>query len=239
MIVVEAFSKQYGALRAVDGLSFAAPPGCILGLIGPNGAGKTTTLRALAGVLAPSAGSLQIAGFDVAQAPLEAKRRLAYVPDEPPHFSDLTVREHLMFHAAVFAVDDAERKAAELLAFFQLTAKSHALARDLSRGMRQKLALCCAYLHDPLAILLDEPMTGLDPPGIRRLKDSLAARAAEGAAVIVSSHLLAMVEDICTDVLILDHGSKAFIGPIRELRARFGEAGREKSLEDIFFEVTS
>lgn len=238
MIHVENFSKRYGDMLAVDRLSFRAAPGEVIGLIGPNGAGKTTTLRALAGILAPSAGRLEIAGIDVVARPVEAKRRLAYVPDDPPEFSDLTVGEHLAFYASVYGVVDATRRAEPLLDAFQLEFKRGALARDLSRGMRQKLALCCALLHDPDALLLDEPMTGLDPPAIRQLKRAVHARAAAGAAVIISSHLLAMVEDICTALLILDKGRLQFAGSHEELRAQFGQGDGLESLEDIFFVAT-
>eukprot|EP00913_Durusdinium_trenchii_P028446 g26674.t1 len=176
--------------------------GEILGLIGPNGAGKTTTLKSLSCVIAPTQGRLTIDGFDVDHDPLEVKRRIAYVPDDPQLFPNLSVEQHLAFTASAYGVPAPDEKAGELLNTFELTHQRKKAARDLSRGMRQKLAICCAYLHDPLVLMFDEPLTGLDPRGIRRLKESISARAAEGAAIIVSSHLLAMVEDICTQLLI-------------------------------------
>jgi ABC-2 type transport system ATP-binding protein len=136
-------------------------------------------------------------------------------------------------------VEDAEAKAARLLEGFELATKRHAAASSLSRGMRQKLAICCAYLHDPQAILLDEPLTGLDPQGIRVFKRSLQERAARGAAVVISSHMLAMVEDLCTHVLILSGGVQRFFGPIDELRTSFDHIDADASLEDIFFAATS
>jgi ABC-2 type transport system ATP-binding protein len=161
------------------------------------------------------------------------------VPDEPPLFQDLTVEEHLWFYANVYRVSDAQPKAAVLLEEFELTSKLRTPASSLSRGMRQKLAICCGYLHDPRAILLDEPLTGLDPQGIRVLKRSLTERAARGAAVMVSSHLLAMVEDLCSHVLILAGGEQRFFGPLDELRTSFDHADAAARLEDMFFAATA
>lgn len=239
MICVDDFHKAFGDQVAVEGVGFVVEPGEIVGMIGPNGAGKTTTMRTLAGVLPPSRGRLRVAGFDVADQPVAAKSNLAFVPDDPPLLSDLTVAEHLAFYASVYDVADATRKAQELLDCFELADKSHVAASDLSRGMRQKLAICCAYLHEPPALLFDEPLTGLDPRAIRIFKRSLLDRAAAGAAVIISSHLLAMVEDICTRVLILAQGKQRFFGDLDALRAEFGAADPCVRLEDIFFAATA
>jgi ABC-2 type transport system ATP-binding protein len=239
LIEVHDFHKAFADHVAVRGLSFCALPGQILGIIGPNGAGKTTTMRALAGIIAPSRGRVSVAGCDLASEPIAAKSLLAFVPDEPPLFHDMTVTEHLAFYASVYRVADADKKARQLLDEFELAAKARTPASDLSRGMRQKLAICCAYLHDPQAILFDEPLTGLDPKGIRVFKQSIEQRAEAGAAVMISSHLLAMVEDICTHVLILAAGESKFFGTIDELRESFHEASGDSSLEDIFFAATS
>jgi ABC-2 type transport system ATP-binding protein len=211
----------------------------VLGLIGPNGAGKTTTLRALTGIIHPTDGELYIDAFSVETHPLDAKQRLAYIPDDPQLFHDLTVVEHLAFAAKTYRVDQPTEKIAKLIELFELTEKQNARAGDLSRGMRQKLAISCGYVHDPKAILFDEPLTGLDPAGIRTLKQSIRERANSGAAIIISSHLLAMVEDICTDVLILNKGKQQFWGPIGDVREAFSEANSQASLEDIFFRATS
>ena len=235
VIEVVDFSKAYDSTVAVRGISFHVAPGQVLGLVGPNGAGKTTTLRALTGIIPSSGGQLRIAGFDLDRDPLEVKRRTAYVPDDPQLFHDLTVQQHLTFVASVYGVDDPSDKIASLLQEFDLDFKRRTRAADLSRGMRQKLAICCAYLHDPLALLLDEPMTGLDPRGIRVLKQSIVQRAEQGAAVVISSHLLAMVEDICSHVLILDVGQQRFFGTIGELRSVFADSRDDASLEDVFF----
>jgi ABC-2 type transport system ATP-binding protein len=238
LIVVDDFHKAYGRTLAVAGVSFALQPGDILGLIGPNGAGKTTTLRALSGIIHPSQGSIAVAGHDLATDMLAAKLKLAYIPDDPQLFPDLTVEEHLAFSASAYGVRAPDEAAERLLRQFELTGKRRSAARDLSRGMRQKLAICCAYLHDPQAIFFDEPLTGLDPLGIRSLKQSMLDRAAAGAVVIVSSHLLAMVEDICTHVLILTRGEQRFFGRLDELREVYGVGSDDATLENIFFLAT-
>jgi len=239
VIEVDDFHKVFAEHVAARGITFRVEAGELLAIIGPNGAGKTTTMRAMAGVIPASRGRLSIAGFDVAADPIAAKSRLAFVPDDAPLFSDLTVEEHLTFYASIYRVADAHTKTLGLLDEFELTAKLRTSASSLSRGMRQKLAICCAYLHDPQAILFDEPLTGLDPQGIRVFKRSLQERAAKGAAVVISSHLLAMVEEMCTHVLILDRGVQRFFGPIEELRTSFDHVDAAASLEDIFFAATS
>ncbi|MDQ2698015.1 MAG: ABC transporter ATP-binding protein, partial [Actinomycetota bacterium] len=160
MIVVERLKKIYGGVPAVQDLSFHVGPGEIVGLVGPNGAGKTTTLRCLAGIVRPTEGRVAIAGHDLAGASVDAKRRLAFVPDEPDLFEHLTVEEHLAFVARLYQVPDPEPLAAELLAELELGARRQSFPGELSRGMRQKLAMACALLHRPAVLLLDEPLTG-------------------------------------------------------------------------------
>jgi ABC-2 type transport system ATP-binding protein len=238
LIAVEDFHKTYRETVAVAGLTFGVGAGQILGLVGPNGAGKTTTLRAIAGIIPPTQGRLLVDGHDLATEPVEAKRKLAYVPDEPKLFDLLSVAEHLEFAAAAYRVADAAAKSVVLLNAFELTEKKDALTQELSRGMRQKVAICCAYLHDPPAILFDEPLTGLDPRAIRTLKDSFHERAKAGAAIIISSHLLSLVEDLCSHLLILDRGRARFFGPIDEARSAYADVDGGKSLEEIFFRAT-
>ena len=237
-ILVQEFHKSYDHTVAVQGLSFVVQPGEILGLLGPNGAGKTTTMRAICGVLPPTHGRLMVAGHDVIQDPIAAKRELAYVPDDPHLFDTLTVWEHLEFTAAAYRVASYEPVAERLLDRFELIDKRDTVAQELSRGMRQKVAICCAYLHDPKAILLDEPLTGLDPRGIRTMKSSVKERAAAGAAIVVSSHLLALVEDLCTHLLILHHGKRLFFGPVQAARTSFAGLDADASLEELFFRAT-
>jgi len=237
-IIVEDFHKTYGETVAVAGITFTVEPGVVLGLIGPNGAGKTTTLRALAGILTPTRGRLAIAGHDLAEEPVAAKAALAYVPDDPKLFDALTVWEHLRFVAEVYRVTDWQARSRQLLEQFELTEKRDALTAELSRGMRQKVAICCGYLHQPRAILLDEPLTGLDPRGIRTMKDSIHQRAADGAAVMVSSHLLSLVEDLCTSILILRRGQQLLHARLADLRRELTESGRQETLEELFFRLT-
>lgn len=238
MIEVTDFHKTYGETTAVAGLNFVVEPGQVLGLVGPNGAGKTTTLRALCGIIPATRGRLRVAGHDVAQDPVAAKRALAYVPDDPHLFDSLTVWEHLRFTAKAYRVDGLDTKGPGLLERFELTEKRNTAAQELSRGMRQKVAICCAYLHDPQVIMFDEPVTGLDPRGIRTMKDTVLERARAGAAVIISSHLLALVEDLCTHLLIIHRGRQLFCGGMAEARAAFAAGGHDASLEDVFFRAT-
>jgi ABC-2 type transport system ATP-binding protein len=238
MIEVSAFHKLYGKVVAVTDLSFHVDPGQILGLVGPNGAGKTTTLRAICGIIPPTRGILRVGGYDVRAEPVEAKRLLAYVPDDPKLFDALTVWEHLRYIAEAYNVPEYERAAEGLLEQFELADKRNTTGSELSRGMRQKVAVCCAYLHHPRAILFDEPLTGIDPRGIRTMKDSIRQRAADGTAVIMSSHILDLVEDLCTHLLILHRGRNLFFGPLAEARAAFDGLHSEATLEEVFLRAT-
>src|SRR5262245_30113100 len=237
-IVVEDYHKNYGDVVAVAGISFAVAPGEILGLLGPNGAGKTTTLRALAGILTPTRGRLLLDGHDVVRDPVRAKLALAYVPDDPQLFDRLTVWEHFRFTAATYRLGDWRGRAETLLARLELTEKRDAQAADLSRGMRQKLAVGCGFLHEPRAVLLDEPFTGPDPRGIRTMKAMTRDQAAAGAAVIVSSHLLSLFEDLITDALILHKGEVVRHARLDELRNELAAEGRRETLEEMFFRLT-
>jgi len=238
MILVDGLTKVYGRLKAVDTLSFSVGGGEVLGLIGPNGAGKTSTLKCIVGIQAPSAGTIRIAGHDIVADPIEAKRRLAFMPDEPQLFDYLTVREHLALVARLYGVDSVDDRSKALLQELELTGKETALPGELSRGMKQKLAIACGLLHDPLALLFDEPLTGLDPLGIRRMKQTIVSRARSGAAVVVSSHLLHLVEEICTRIVIINHGVKIADGTLGELAARAELTSADPDLEQIFLKAT-
>jgi len=238
MIQVESLTKLYGELAAVDDLSFAVAQGEVLGLVGPNGAGKTTTLRSLVGIIRPTRGRIRIGGHDLEQDPVAAKRLLAYMPDEPHLFDYLTVEEHLRFTARLYQVADVDNRIPPLLRELELADKARALPGELSRGMKQKLVIGCGLLHDPQVLLFDEPLTGLDPAGIRRMKQTIVDRARAGAAVLLSSHLLHLVEEICTRVLILQRGRMVAFGTLQEiLTGRPDLAGR--SLEDVFLALTA
>jgi ABC-2 type transport system ATP-binding protein len=235
---VEGLGKVYGDLRAVSDVAFSISAGEIVGLVGPNGAGKTTTLRCLAGIIPPTKGSIRICGHLLATEPIAAKRQLAFLPDEPKLFEYLTVWEHLNLVARLYEVAGWEERAKVLLEELELAGKEKALPTELSRGMRQKLLIACGFLHDPKVILLDEPLTGLDPLGIRRMKQSLSARANAGAALLLSSHLLPLVEEICHRVLIIARGKVVAMGTLDEIRGlRAGQA--EASLEDLFIQITA
>jgi ABC-2 type transport system ATP-binding protein len=241
-LAVDHFRRTYeaagGTFTAVDDLSFAVGAGEIVGLIGPNGAGKTTTLRSLAGILRPSGGVVQIDGHDIVADPLEAKRRLAFMPDEPHLFEYLTVAEHLRLVARLYAVDDFDRRAAALLEELELTGKEGSLPGELSRGMRQKVVIACGLVRNATTLLFDEPLTGLDPIGIRRMRNTILARAREGAAILLSSHLLHLVEEVCTRVIIMDRGRKVADGTFQELATRADLAVAGSTLEQIFLHVT-
>lgn len=236
MIEVEQLAKSYGEFAAVRDLSFRVGPGEILGLVGPNGAGKTTSLRCLAGIIPPTKGSIRLDGRDLRSEPVAAKRSLAYFADEPRLFEYLTVAQHLEFMARLYQVEgDAAGRARELLAQLELTDKADTLPGELSRGMKQKVGLACGFLHAPKVMFFDEPLTGLDPLAIRRTKEIIAAQARGGAAIILSSHLLHLLEELCSHVLILVRGEKVAHGTLDEIRAAHGGPGA--SLEDVFVEL--
>ncbi len=238
MIAVHELTKLYGAFKAVDSISFDVGPGEVLGLVGPNGAGKTSTLRCLAGIMRPTSGSVSIGRHDIQTAPVPAKRELAFIPDEPHLFEYLTVEEHLRFIARLYGVVDAEQRIPALLAELELSDKLKTLPGELSRGMKQKLAIACGLLHNPSALILDEPLTGLDPAGIRKMRQTIADRAKAGAAVVLSSHLLNLVEELCTKLFVIRRGVCVAYGTLDEIIGRRPElAGR--SLEDVFLTLTA
>jgi ABC-2 type transport system ATP-binding protein len=237
-IAVEHFRRSFGSFTAVDDLSFAVTRGEIVGLIGPNGAGKTTTLRTLAGILKPTAGRIVIDGHDLASDPLAAKRRLAFMPDEPHLFEYLTVAEHLRLMARLYEVPAYAARAQALLEELELSGREQLLPGELSRGMRQKVVIACGLVRDAAVLLFDEPLTGLDPIGIRRMRLTIKRRADAGAAIVLSSHLLHLVEEVCTRVIIMDNGRKIADGSVQELAARADLAAAGSSLEQIFLRVT-
>jgi len=237
MIRVERLTKLYDSHTAVADLSFSVQGGEILGLLGPNGAGKTTTLRCMAGILRPTSGLVEIAGHDLSSDAVAAKRQLAFIPDEPHFFPYLTVEEHLRFISRLYQVADAGARQEQLLMDLELTEKREALPGELSRGMLQKLALACGLIHSPRAIILDEPLTGLDPAAIRRTKRMIVAQAEAGAAIILSSHLLSLVDELCTHLLVVHRGQRVAFGTSEEIVTERPQlAGR--GLEDVFLALT-
>ena len=237
MITVRDLTRQYGNFTAVDRISFTVKPGEVLGLVGPNGAGKTTTLRCLSGIIAPSVGTVEVAGHDIQKEPVPAKRELAFIPDEPHLFEHLTVSEHLRFIARLYGVKDAEQRIGPLLDELEIGDKRRALPAELSRGMKQKLAIACGLLHNPSVLILDEPLTGLDPGGMRRMRATIANRAKAGASVVLSSHLLTLVEELCTKLFVIRYGACVAYGSIAEIvESHPNLAGA--SLEDVFLALT-
>ena len=239
MIEVDGLTKLYDEFVAVEDLSFTVKAGEVLGLVGPNGAGKTTTLRCLSGIIPPTRGLIRIFGHEMSRDPVEAKRQLAFFPDEPRLFDYLTVEQHLNFTARIYQVPDWQQIAGPLLEELEMADKRAMLPGELSRGMKQKLTIACGLLHSPKVIFFDEPLTGLDPYGIRRMKDAIRARAREGAAILISSHLLHLLEELCSHVLIVKKGRKVVDGTLEEVTQRFSEQADGVNLEEIFFRATS
>ncbi len=238
MIEIEDLTKTYEGFKAVDGLSLRVERGEILGLVGPNGAGKTTSLRCLAGIIPPTAGRIAICGFDLDEHPVEARQRLAFVPDEPHLFEHLTVWDHVTLFSRLYGVADGAARGNELLEENGLTEQRYSFPAELSRGMKQKLLISCALLHRPEALVFDEPLTGLDPASMRRTKRTIVETAREGASVIVSSHMLHLVEEICDRVSIIQHGQKVLEGSLEEIRTALPDMDADADLEEIFLRAT-
>jgi ABC-2 type transport system ATP-binding protein len=229
--------KEYKNFRAVDDLSFTISPGEIVGLLGPNGAGKTTALRCVAGILRPSYGQILVNGFDVVTDQAKAKARLAFVPEMPSLYELLTVQEHLRFVAMCFnQLEMYERKGEELLARYNLIEKRNELVATLSKGMKQKLAIACAFVHEANVILFDEPIIGIDPAGVAQVKAEIHRARQAGCAILVSTHLLDTAERLCDRVIILGRGRKLAEGTLEELRSISHVEGG--SLEDVFLKLT-
>lgn len=237
MLDVAGLTKQYDRLTAVRDLSFGVGAGEIMGLVGPNGAGKTTTLRCATGIIPATRGTVQVCGIDLAADPVAAKRQLSFIPDEPRLFEYLTVWQHLNFVARLYGVADYAVRGEAILDELEMADKKQLLPGELSRGMKQKLAIACGLLHQPKVVIFDEPLTGLDPAGIRRMKAVMRRLAHDGAAIILSSHMLSLVQEVCTHLLILKDGVKLADGSVARIQAQFGD-GSDLSLEDIFFRAT-
>ena len=238
MLQVRNLVKQYKAHRAVDDLSFELMPGEIVGLLGPNGAGKTTALRCVAGILRPTEGQVLINGHDVVADQARAKKGLAFVPEVPSLYELLTVDEHLRFIAMCFdTLPLYDAKGDALLARYNLADKKDALVATLSKGMRQKLSVACALVHDANVLLFDEPLIGIDPEGARELKDELRRSRDEGASLLISTHLLDTAENLCDRVIVMRKGVKIAEGTVQDLRGLV-PGGETMTLEDVFLRLT-
>ncbi|NLI94103.1 MAG: ABC transporter ATP-binding protein [Peptococcaceae bacterium] len=238
LIKTNQLQKRYGSVQVVKGLNLEVKSGEIFGFLGPNGAGKTTTIKMLTGLLEPSEGEAFICGYDIRKQPAEAKALMAYVPDQPKLYNKLSAREFLHLICALYRVpkDIARERSEQLLSLFGLQDRADELLEGYSHGMRQKVVLASALIHQPQVILLDEPTVGLDPASARLLKDILQEMARQGAAVFISTHILEIAERMCDRVAILKDGQLIAQGSPEELRRKTGHGG--ESLEDIFLELT-
>ncbi len=251
MVVCRQLTKRFGDLTAVHPMDLCVRKGELFGFLGPNGAGKTTTIKMLTGLLHPTSGAASIGGFDIQRQPLDAKRILGYIPDNPFLYEKLTGREYLGFMADLYSVPKADRirRIPELLRLFDLEAKGGELIQAYSRGMRQKIALAGALVHTPQVIFLDEPTVGLDPKGARAMRDILRELCRRGVTVFMSTHILEVAERTCDRIAIVNQGKIIAQGTMDDLRAQRREAGGDapgeadsenlkKSLEEIFLELT-
>lgn len=230
--------KQYGTFEAVKQLDLTIAKGELFGFLGPNGAGKTTTIKMMTGLLEPTAGAVEICGVNIWQSPLEAKQHLAYVPDHPNLYPKLTGREFLRFMGSVFHMsqDVFERRMEEYLALFQLTDRADELMEGYSHGMKQKISICAALIHQPDVLFLDEPTVGLDPKSARTLKNLLRKLCDNGMTVFMSTHILEIAEQMCDRVGIILDGNLIALGTMEELRKKATK--EQASLEDIFLQLT-
>ena len=222
MIRIERLRMTYGTVVAVDDLSLDVPPGTVLGFLGRNGAGKTTTIRMMIGLLEPTAGTVLLGGHDIRREPEAAKMATGYLPDRPHLYDKLTGLEYLGFVGGLYGVaaDEARRRARRCSTSSISARQADELVETFSHGMKQRLALCGALIHRPRILVLDEPMVGLDPEGARELRRLLRRLAGEGVTIFLSTHSLAVAEDVCTRIAILDRGRLVALGTLDELRAR-------------------
>lgn len=238
-VKAENLTKSYGSKEAVRGVDLEVERGTLYGFLGPNGAGKTTCIRMLTGLIRPSGGTVEVAGMNVTQHPLEVKRRIGLVPDEPQLFDKLTAREFLSFVGDVYRMprEEARRRADELLEMFDLSEAAGSLMDGYSHGMQQKCALAAALLHEPEVLFLDEPTVGLDPASARLIKEVLRRIVARGATVFMATHILEIAQTLCDSVGIIQDGRIRASGTMDELRTE-AHAADDNTLEDIFLNFT-
>lgn len=238
MIELKNLTKRFGDIVAVHRLNLSVSEGEIFGFIGPNGAGKTTTLRMMGGVLAPTEGSVIIDGIDMAEEPEKAKKRIGFIPDRPFLYEKLTGMEFLRFTADLYDIGDGEfhEKSEKILKQFSLYHWGDELVESYSHGMKQRLIISAAILHDPKVIVVDEPMVGLDPAGSRMVKNLFRNLAKEGTTIFMSTHTLGMAEDVCDRIGIIHKGSLIATGTTQELMGR--AQVREGDLEEVFMILT-
>lgn len=236
MIKVDSLVKTFGKVNAVDGLSFEVPEGSIFGFVGPNGAGKTTTIKILATLLRPDSGQAWVGGAEVSKNPDEVRKNLGYMPDFFGVYSNLKAHEYLEFYATAhgIALPAARRVAQDLLELMNLSDKAGEYVDSLSRGMKQRLCLARALVHDPVVLLLDEPASGLDPRARVEMRELLRELKAMGKTIVISSHILTELAELCTDIGIIDHGRLVASGTVEEImhRLQFNKVLRVRTISD-------
>ena len=238
LLAVRNLTKYYKTTLAVDDLSFSVGDGEIVGLLGPNGAGKTTVLRCITGIVQATEGEIEVDGLILGANEQEVKRRLAFVPEVPSPYEMLTVAEHLRFIAMAYDTMHTFQECSEqLLHRFELYDRRNDLVLNLSKGMKQKLAIICAFVHDSRTLLFDEPLVGIDPRGARELKDMVLEAKSSGCSILISTHMLDTAEHLCDRIMILSQGHKIAEGSLRELHER-ARMGQDASLEDVFLTLT-
>jgi ABC-2 type transport system ATP-binding protein len=237
MIAFKHLSKNYGEFTAVRDLELSVEKGEVFGFLGPNGAGKTTTIRMMMGILVPTSGRVEIDGLDCQADRVAVKRRVGYLPDNPMFYDYLRGREILIFVGEMHGQSrpDAEKRADTLLGELALDDAADEYAVNYSTGMKKKLGLACALIHDPAVLILDEPTNGLDPRAAREVQERLRVSAAQGKTIFLSTHLLYMAERICSRVAIIDKGGLVAVGPLKALQDEVVPGG---SLEEVFLKVT-
>ena len=238
MIELVNVTKKFGSFTAVDDLSLTVPKGEFFGFLGPNGAGKTTTIKMIVGLFTPTKGIVRVNGFDMAAQPMEAKRTLAYVPDQPFLYDKLTGREFLYFVGGLYRIPTAalHERVKELIDHFEIGSWVDRRAEDYSQGMRQRITIAAALVHRPQTLVIDEPMVGLDPRSSKIVRDTLHGLSREGVSTLMSTHSLPVAEELCDRIAIIDNGRLVFCDTREQLQA--DKAKHAGSLEAVFLDVT-
>jgi len=238
MIAIHDLVKRYGTFTAVNGISLEVASGEIHGFLGPNGAGKTTTIRMVAGLLKPTSGRIVVNGHDLAAEPASAKASLGFIPDRPFLYEKLTAGEFLRFHGGLYGLDGAPvgERVHEMLELFELRRWENELVESFSHGMKQRLVMCAAFLHRPQAVLVDEPMVGLDPRGARLIKDIFRRMSARGVAILMSTHTLEVAQEMCDRISIILQGRIIACGTVAEVRSMAGNP--DDQLTSVFLKLT-
>ncbi len=237
MIKLTDVVKKYTNIVAVNNISLQIKKGEVFGFLGPNGAGKTTTIKMIVGILAPTSGEIRVDGIDVLKAPTKAKKSVGFIPDRPYIYEKLTAMEFLFFVGGLFDMDKelVNKRAVGLLELFELDKWGNELVEQFSHGMRQRLIMSAAFLHQPKVIVVDEPMVGLDPKGARLVKRLFREAAQKGMTIFMSTHTLEVAQEVCDRIAIINKGRIIACDTVNELRKK---SGTEKDLEDIFLELT-